>query len=121
MIGPLRSPEAGALDFVSVMAYEAGPSYSPWTAFEAYRALWPGPLALGVQVPLTGKEVPRYTEGLTRDLAARVAGDERGGMMLYGLFGRPRGAVTADNADGRTLARAICAGLGRAGCQEPVP
>jgi len=52
--GVARQPLAAAalrngLDFINLMAYDAGGDYHPLAAFAAYRALFPGPIAIGVE------------------------------------------------------------------------
>ncbi|MBP2293694.1 glycosyl hydrolase family 18 protein [Azospirillum rugosum] len=125
MLNLLRSPQAAAIDLVSVMAYEAGPTFDPWQAYQAYRQVWSGPLALGVQVPPSQLGGPTYTvplaERLARQVAQEAQADERAGMMLYPLLGRPPDPIGPDNPDGRLLAQALCRGLGLADCDQPLP
>lgn len=121
MLGLLRSPQAQSIDLVTIMAYEAGPSFDPWQAFQAYRQVWGGPLALGVQAPPSLSGGPTYTVPMAERLARQVAADPRGGMMLYPLLGTPPGAVGPDNPDGRSLAQALCSGLELGGCDRSVP
>jgi hypothetical protein len=104
----LRSPAARDIDLVSIMAYDAGPGLDPAEAFRAYRAIFPGPLLLGVSVqdtPLPASQRLAQVEGLARRVAR--AG---GGMMLYSLqmtsHHDRRGAPFA-----AAMARAICRGL----------
>lgn len=120
MLNPLRAPEAAGIDLVSIMAYEAGPSFDPWQAYQAYRRVWKGPLALGVQVPPSQHRDPPITAASAEGLARRVAADG-GGMMLYPMLARPPGAVGPDNPDGRLLAQALCRGLARQGCADALP
>jgi GH18 family chitinase len=39
------------LDFINIMSYDAGNSYSPIDAFNAYRKIYSGPLLMGFEVP----------------------------------------------------------------------
>lgn len=118
MLNLLRSPQAEAIDLVSIMAYEGGPTFDPWQAYQAYRQAWKGPLALGVQVPPSQLGGPDYTVPMAERLARNVSQDPQGGMMLYPLLGRPPGAVGPDNPDGLLLAQALCRGLGLADCAQ---
>ncbi|MCS0504463.1 glycosyl hydrolase family 18 protein [Ancylobacter mangrovi] len=118
MLALLRSPAAGTLDLVSIMSYDAGPSYRPEDAFRAYRALWKGPLALGVQVEPGTNGGPRFTLAYTWSILAAVADDPLAGAMLYALELEPPGP---DNPDYRSLAAAICVTLDLADCSAPVP
>lgn len=116
MLNPLRAPDADAVDLVSIMAYEAGPDYDPWQAYQAYRSIWSGPLLLGVQVPPSLSGGPHYTLAMAEALAARIAADPQGGVMLYGLLARAAEPPTPDNPDGYMLAAALCRGLGLPDC-----
>src|SRR5690606_10091711 len=99
-----------------IMSYDAGPQYDPGQAFAVYRHYWPGPLALGVQVPFDAERAPRHTLAVAADLTRRAIADPKGGVMLYALQVVPPGQVGPDNPDFRMLAGAICRGLGRAVC-----
>jgi len=121
MLNLLRSPQAQAIDLVSIMAYEGGPTFDPWQAYQAYRQVWSGPLALGVQVPPSQLGGPTYTVPLAEQLARKVAQDANGGMMLYPLLGRPPGTIGPDNPDGRLLSQALCRGLDLPGCGQALP
>ena len=121
MLPLLRSAEARDIDLVSIMAYDAGPSFSPIEALKAYRSYWPGPLALGIPVmPPTHGEA-RLSARAAQTLMQDVAANPRAGAMLYALRETPPGHISPDNPDAAMLARAICLGLGLSGCDEPVP
>jgi hypothetical protein len=113
MLALLRSPVAAQLDLLSIDAYDAGSKYDPIEAFRAYRALWRGPLALGVEVRRAGGAGPFSSAAATEAMARRVAEDRGGAMMVYPLLAMPEGA---GSPDGRGLAAAACRGMGLAGC-----
>lgn len=117
----LRAPEAAGIDLVSIMSYDAGPTYRPDEAFRAYRSLWRGPLALGIAVMPSEAGGPRFTVERTVKVLAPVLADAKGGAMLYGLGLVPPGPPGPENPDYRSLALTICVTLGRTGCDEPVP
>lgn len=122
MLNLLRGPAAADIDLVSIMAYEAGPSFKPWEAFQAYRAVWRGPLALGFHVPPQRQpNEPVHTQSFIADMTARVRQDPAGGVMLYSLSAMPPGQITPDNPDARTAAAAICRTLQLPGCGQPLP
>ena len=62
MLGLLRSPVAREIDAISIMGYDAGPSFDPVRAALAYRHYWPGALAVGVPVLAGTNGGPRFTE-----------------------------------------------------------
>jgi len=111
-----RLPEAKAVDLISVMAYEAGPSFDPLRSLSAYRAIWPGRLLLGALVP------PDHTGGIVysveklKQYTAAVSNDPLGGMMLYALQSEPPGGASLATPDGTLSARTICEALHRGGC-----
>lgn len=121
MLALLRSPVAAELDLVSIMSYDAGPAYRPDQAFRAYRALWKGPLALGIAVLPASNGGPRFTIDYTARTLDAVRADPRGGAMLYALNEVPPGKPGPDNPDYRSLAALICLTLGRPGCDAPMP
>lgn len=113
----LRAPEAQALDLVSIMAYDAGESFEPWRAFEAYRQHWPGPLLMGLRVPYPA---PDRLETVQR-LAGQVLDDPQGGLMVYSLSGIPQGETGPHNPDPQSVVRMICRQLTLPDCHENLP
>ncbi len=122
MLNLLRGPAAGSIDLVSIMAYEAGATYNPWDAFQAYRAVWPGPLVLGFHVPPQRQpNEPVHTLAFITDLTARVRQDPAGGVMLYSLSAVPPGPISPVNPDAKAAAATICRALDLQGCGQPLP
>ncbi|MCK0209393.1 glycosyl hydrolase family 18 protein [Starkeya koreensis] len=121
LLALLHSPEAGELDLVSIMSYDAGPAYRPAQAFRAYRAAWKGPLALGVAVMPSTQGGPRYTVDYTVATLSEILRDPSGGAMLYALLEVPPGTPGPDNPDYRTLSGLICLTLELDGCDAPMP
>lgn len=120
MLTLLRSPEAAQIDLVSIMAYDAGPSFDPVEAYAAYRHYWKGPLALGFQVMPSAVPGPRTTlDAVDRQIAGIRALDPRAGAMLYALNETPPGSVGPDNPDAPLLLQQICRSFGRASCGRP--
>jgi chitinase len=121
MLSPLRSPWASEIDLLSINAYDAGESYDPLEAFRAYRAVWPGPLALGVEIRRAGGKGPFYSAAGAEALAREVAKDPNGAMMLYPLLAIPDGIGRSDSPDGAALAMALCRGMRSVGCDTLPP
>lgn len=116
----LRSPAAGAIDMVLLMAYNAGTGYDATAAFDATRAAWAGPLFMGLLVP------PDETGGsLTLAEAERrarhAAADPKGGLYLYTLQIVPKGTPGPANPDAAMLSAMTCRVLGAARCNAPLP
>lgn len=122
MLNLLRGPAAGSIDLVSIMAYEAGPTYNAWEAFQAYRSVWAGSLVLGFHVPPQRQpNEPVHTLAFIADLTARVRADENGGAMLYSLSAAPPGPISPANPDAKAAAATICRSLELQGCGQPLP
>jgi hypothetical protein len=116
MLRFLRTPAAAQLDMLSINAYDAGADFDPMEAFRAYRALWPGTLALGLAVARDGGSGPFYSADEAELLSRQVAHDPQGAMTIYPLLANPDGKRNDSRPDGRGLARAICRGMELAGC-----
>lgn len=67
------------------MSYDAGPTYSPKQALDAYRSLYSGRILLGVQVPpeAWGGHVITLAEAQDTTAYVKAAGGD--GMMLWSL------------------------------------
>lgn len=116
MLSLLKSPAAADLDLLSIAAYDAGSQFDPLQAWRAYRALWHGPLTLGIAVQHSGGDGPFLSAPETETLAQAVAQDPRGGMMVYPILAIPDGRGSANRPDGLGLARAMCRGMKLTGC-----
>lgn len=119
MLPLLHTNRAADLDLLSINAYDAGSQFDPMQAFRAYRAVWPGSLVLGVEIQRKGGAGPFQSIEQAETLARTVAKDPLGGMMLYPLLAMPEGG-SGDATTGSDLARALCRGLGSAGCDAEI-
>lgn len=120
MMPLLRGERALDLDLLSINAYDAGPPFDPLESFRAYRAVWPGRLALGVETHRKEGIGPFYSTTEIEELAAAVAKDTLGGMMLYSLLAMPDGGPRT-SPTGSDIAQAICRGLTALACDRPIP
>lgn len=111
-----RLPEAKEVDVVAVMAYDAGPTLNPERAFAAYRAIWPGPLLLGIEIPAEGSKEKPSSVSRIKTFAENQAKDPKGGILLYAVTEDIKDGPTLNNPDGEVAAKAICQGLGRKDC-----
>jgi chitinase len=119
MLPLMRSQRAADLDLLSIDAYDAGSQFNPTEAFAAYRSVWAGRLALGIEVQRTGGAGPFPSAEQAEALARTVVRDPQGGMMLYPLLATPD-ADSGHLPTGSDLARALCRGLGSAACDEGI-
>jgi len=116
MLWLAKTPEAKELDVVAVMAYDSGPSFDPERAMAAYRAVWSGPLLMGIEVPSAeSKELPTPVNRIKR-LANVESKDAKGGILLYAVTEEVKAGPSLNRPDGELAAKAICEGLGRKGC-----
>jgi hypothetical protein len=120
MLPLLRSGRASELDLISINAYDARPDFDPMESFHAYRRVWPGRLALGVEVRLRGGAGPFHSAAKAGSLAREIAKDPHGGMMLYPLLAMPYG-TSPNQPTASDLALALCRGLGLGPCTERIP
>ena len=111
-----RMKEAKEIDLLSIMAYDAGPTLDPERVFAAYRAIWSGPLLLGMSVPPDARGGLPYTATRMKHFAGQRSGDQRGGIMLWAATSPSEDGPSLDRPDGELAIRWICQGLGRAEC-----
>lgn len=100
-----------SLDLVNIMSYDAGPTYDPKQAFDAYRSLYSGQLVLGVEVPpeAWGGHVTSIDE--VNSLTNYVMSNGGAGMMLWSLQKQATGGPTAVQ-----ISQAVCSDLGLPDC-----
>ena len=100
-----------ALDLVNVMSYDAGPSYSPTQALQAYQHYFSGKITMGIEVPpeAWGGHVTTLAEIDT--LAAAVNASGAAGLMLWSIQ-KPGPA--------QQFATEMCNKLALGGCSTPM-
>jgi chitinase len=105
-----------ALDFVSVMGYDAGRDYHPLIAAKATQEVFQGPVVLGVEPPpeYSGDHV--YTLGEIDKIAAAARNGDIAGVLLYSL--QKEKPPRADWPDSRAIAKRICVDLALGGCDQ---
>lgn len=121
-INPLKA--AGAdFDAIYIMSYDAGgpktPSgtptgYDPRLAFDAYRALYKGPLMLGVEVPPEAWGGHVSTPAEAQERARYVLSKGGQGMMIWSL-------QKAGQPSATEFVQAMCRTLGLSACERPLP
>jgi len=73
------------LDSLNIMAYDAGPTFQPKLAYEAYSTYYSGPMQLGMQVPPESWGGHELTMAEVTDLSFFVKAQGGSGMMLWAL------------------------------------
>ena len=108
------------LDWLSVMSYGAGPSYSPLEAFDAYRSLFGGKLMMGMIAPGASRAGARADEAWANEvtpdaryLASTLQTRGAGGLVLWSLLSQGTPSV-------QQLSSAVCDAVGKDGCDEPL-
>ena len=114
----LRSSAGPLLDWVNVMSFDAGPTYKPVEALEAYQNYFCGPVLMGVEVPPEAWGGHVYTIPEVRALADGVIAHKGGGMMMWELH-KPGGG-TESNPSAQMMATAVCEKLGLGNCSAPL-
>ena len=114
----LRSSSGPLLDWVNVMSFDAGPTYNPVEALEAYQNYFCGPVLMGVEVPPEAWGGHVYTIPEVRALADAVLAHKAEGMMMWELH-KPGGG-TDNNPSAQLMATAVCEKLGLGNCNEPL-
>ena len=114
----LRSSAGSALDWINVMSFDAGPTYKPAEALEAYQNYFCGPVLMGVEVPPEAWGGHVYTLTEVRALADAVLAKKGGGMMMWELH-KPGGG-TESNPSAQMMATAVCEKLALGSCSDPL-
>ena len=120
LLNLLRSPEAGHIDQLNVMSYDAGPEYDPIIALAAYQNYFQGNIVMGVEVPPEGWGGHVYTISEVRNLAQAVMNTNAAGMMLWSLQKQPDGTPSDTNPNAQMMTQAICETLLLGNCQLPL-
>ncbi len=99
------------LDKVNLMSYDAGPTYDPLTALDAYSAIFSGPVLVGVEVAneAWGGHVISLNE--VDEIANGVIQRGSAGMMIWSLQKRADQGPTATQ-----ISQAICVDFGLQKC-----
>ncbi|WP_337997619.1 glycosyl hydrolase family 18 protein [Oleispirillum naphthae] len=105
LLGLFRHEAGKKIDLINVMAYNATADYDAAEAYRAYRAAWPGPLAVGILVPPDNGRQPDISLEGVRSLCRVLAADPQAGLMIYGFGiepppGKPSAADIAQEAAG---------------------
>ena len=103
------------LNMVFIMSYDAGITYDPKEAFNAYTALYKGDVMLGVEVAkeASGDHVISINE--VNSLAEYVKSKNGAGMTLWSLQEQNTAGPTADS-----IGQAACTSLGLTQCSCPL-
>ena len=116
MLWLARDPVSREVDLVAIMAYGAGPRYDPMTAFDAYRAIWPGRLLIGERIGDEGGGGPPASAGALREHAVRAVRDPSAGIMLYTLLPSIGPGAPASPLDGEQATSIVCEAWHRHDC-----
>jgi chitinase len=102
---------SAALDLVNVMSYDAGTSYSPAQALQAYQHYFSGRIAMGIEVPpeAWGGHVETLPE--IDALAGAVVSSGGAGLMLWSL---------QKAGPAQQFATEACSQLGLGNCAAPL-
>jgi len=82
----LRSPRASEkVDFLNIMAYDAGPEYDPLQGFDAFRNYYKGPILIGFSPPPEVWGGHSYSDKEVTDVLHAALKKGAAGAMLFSL------------------------------------
>lgn len=110
-IGLLKSSTAQDIDWINVMAYDAGTTYQPEQAYLAYKSFFPGKVTLGVEVPPEAWGGHNLTMSELSGLISFINQNDGDGMMIWSLQDNPNSTPNPT-----TISQAICNGFGLPDC-----
>jgi chitinase len=125
MLPLLHSSAADDLDVVNVMSYDAGNSYNPAEALDAYTHYFPRVVSMGVEVPPEAWGGSVYTMTKVNSLADAVLlkSSSTGripSMMIWSIQKQPNGTPSDTNPTAQMMSTAICQKLGLSDCSLPL-
>jgi chitinase len=85
MVQFLRSPAAREIDFVNIMAYDAGEEYDPLEGLEAFQHYYSGPILLGFSPPPEAWGDHAYSKKELKDILETAMTRGAAGAMLFSL------------------------------------
>jgi len=107
---------AGLLSYISVMAYDAGPSYQPLQAYRAVRSYYDGPILIGFTSPPEGWGGHVYSTQEAQTVLETALDEGAAGAMLFHLKKVADGTVSPDRPDAKLLAQTLSTTLKRGAC-----
>lgn len=99
------------LSQVNLMSYDAGPTYDPLTALDAYSSIYSGPVLVGVEVANEGWGGHVISLAEVNEIATGVIQRNAGGMMIWSLFKRADQGPTATE-----ISQTVCTDFGLQKC-----
>ncbi|MHC1683136.1 MAG: cellulose binding domain-containing protein [Clostridiaceae bacterium] len=102
------------IDILNVQGYNAGPTFSPLQATEAYNYCFKGSIAMGAMVPPEDWSTGRWTIDKIDEVGDYINKNNLGGMMLWDLYRK------TEIADSQTMSSAIAKVLGFPNYNDPL-
>jgi len=116
-----RTGNGALIDLISVMSYDAGPTYDPNVALAAYQNYFRGIITMGVEVPPEAWGGHVYTIAQVQALAQQVKSKNAGGMMLWSIQKQPNGSPSQNNPSATMMAQTVCNQLALRDCTQSLP
>jgi len=114
----LQSEEAGNIDLLGLMAYDAGKECDPLEAYLAYRKWFEGPILIGVSVPPESWGGHIYSVSSTETMLKDLLEAGADGAFLWSLQKKPTVAPDKDMPDAAMLIGTICRALDFPTCDD---
>jgi len=118
-LGLLRKA-ASQIQLVNVMSYDAGNSYNPQEAMEAYLYYSHGNVTVGVEIPpeAWGGHVVSISE--VQSLTNAVQKENAAGMMLWSIQKKSGQPPSPTYPDANLIAKTICQAMSLPSCDQPI-
>ncbi|MBA3660627.1 MAG: hypothetical protein H0W64_02770 [Gammaproteobacteria bacterium] len=125
MLPLFRSATSRDIDLVNIMSYDAGTTYDPVQALNAYANYFTGQISMGVEVPpeAWGGNVTTLCRVIQLSEAVKAKATARNvspAMMLWSLQKAVVGTPTPGNPSAQMMATTICTYLGLINCNQPL-
>lgn len=92
--------QGGNVDWINIMAYDAGPNYDPIGALECYRIYYKGPLVMGFEVGTPGWSPPGAPpfmltlRNVVHHSARTLKENKNNGVFIWAYHSDPKGTPT---------------------------
>ena len=116
----LKSPIAQSIDWINVMAYNAGTTYNSSEALLAYNSLLPGKIVIGAEVPPEAWGTHAISVSETTNLADFVNNNNGLGIMIWSIRKIPTGTPSDANPNAQMISDVVCPKFGLQNCGTPL-
>jgi chitinase len=98
---------SSSIDYVSIMAYDAGQDYQPLQAYRALRSYYAGPILIGFTPPPEAWGSHAYSTVEAQTVLHAALAEGAAGAMLFHLKKNAEGSATPERPDAELLGKAL--------------